>query len=161
VAERTIADAEKEITITFEAAGASVQWIACRDVAKAIGLYGDSLFVIRLRNDKAPFKAGNVSLDTMGRAYTEQRRSGYVADVYIPSVRKFGEERDIEFATLLGLVMCHELGHLILGPGHTNDGLMFGKWNWKQTEAGKKRWLRFSQSQGQDIVSELKKRSKF
>lgn len=157
--DQTVGEARHEIEITFDVIGASVNWVACEDIDSSKAQHGNLLFVIRLRPDKAWFAKRSVSLDAMGRAYTEERGSGYLADAYVPSVVKFRNEHDTDFTTLLGLVICHELGHLLLGPGHTEDGIMFGLWSGRQTEAARKRRLRFTQEQGAVIVMELQKRA--
>lgn len=41
--------------------------------------------------------------------------------------------------------MAHELGHLILGPGHSIDGVMRATWRRKQLDALDKRWLKFTE----------------
>jgi predicted Zn-dependent protease len=40
--------------------------------------------------------------------------------------------------------MAHELGHLLLGAGHTPDGVMQAAWGPKQMDALRQRWLRFT-----------------
>ncbi len=117
------------------------------------------MFTLRLRGDKAWFGNPSVSLETMGRAYTEERGSGYLADIFLPSILQFREDHTTDLTTLLGLVVCHELGHLLLGPGHTSDGIMVGRWSGEQTEAGRKRRLRFTRQQATVILRELDKRT--
>ena len=159
VPEKIVAQARQEVEVAFEAAKATVHWVSCQGIESAKDRYGELLFVIRLRGDRAWFAKRSVSLDTMGRAYTEERGSGYLADAYMPSIVKFSEEHDIDVDTLLGLVMAHELGHLVLGPGHSEDGIMFGQWTWRETEAGRKRWLRFNHEQAAVIAGQLARRA--
>jgi len=52
-------------------------------------------------------------------------------------------------------VVAHELGHLLLGPGHSADSIMSAAWNGKTLEAVRKRWLTFNQSQRAAIHREL------
>jgi len=47
------------------------------------------------------------------------------------------------WAALMGYVIVHELGHLLLGPGHTAEGVMQTGWNESELHALRQRWLRF------------------
>jgi hypothetical protein len=158
VSEAVLSGAKEEIAIAYQAAGVTIHWVACEDVAAAKMQYGERYFVIRLRNETFLPSARSVSLDTMGRAYTERRGSGYLADAYLSSVAHFGVQHDIDLEALLGLVVSHELGHLLLGPGHSAGGIMFAQWTRRETEAGRRRWLRFNQSEAALMVEQLQER---
>jgi len=41
----------------------------------------------------------------------------------------------VAFELLLGYAAAHEAGHCLLGPGHSNSGLMRATWNRKDAEA--------------------------
>jgi hypothetical protein len=60
----------------------------------------------------------------MGKAFVAGRYGGTVADVYLPAIRTTAEEHNADPRVVLGFVVAHELGHLLLGPGHTRDGVM-------------------------------------
>jgi hypothetical protein len=46
---------------------------------------------------------------------------------------------DGDAGVLLGFVMAHELGHVLLGAGHTPDGVMQAAWG--EMYALRQRWL--------------------
>jgi hypothetical protein len=55
--------------------------------------------------------------------------------------------------------MSHELGHLILGAGHTPDGVMQAFWGQWQMNALRQRWLKFSRDSAQRIRNKLQSSS--
>jgi hypothetical protein len=56
---------------------------------------------------------------------------GHYASVFVPSVRAQAAEFGLGFDLLMGYAVAHELGHCLLGPGHSYAGLMRGFWNRK------------------------------
>jgi len=157
--ETVVSHAQKEIVLVFSAAGADISWVACVDVSTAKAELGNQLFVVRLLRSGPSSTSRNVALDTMGRAYTNERGAGYLADAYMPSINVCAEHNGVDRASLLGLVISHELGHLLLGPGHVPSGLMYGTWKSHEIEAIRKRWLRFDRQQASIIQRELEKRA--
>ncbi len=59
---------------------------------------------------------------------------GQFASVSVPAVRAQAAEFGIAFDLLLGYAVAHEAGHCLLGPGHSNSGLMRAAWNRKDSE---------------------------
>ena len=53
---------------------------------------------------------------------------GYYATVFVPSVRSQATGFGLSFDLLLGYAVAHEVGHCLLGPGHSVAGLMRGTW---------------------------------
>ena len=54
---------------------------------------------------------------------------GYYASVFVPSVRAQAAGFGIAFDLLMGYAVAHEVGHCLLGPGHSYAGLMRGLWD--------------------------------
>lgn len=52
----------------------------------------------------------------------------YFAWVFFEHVRDFASQHDLLQATVLGHVIAHEIGHLLLRDGHAATGIMRGKW---------------------------------
>jgi hypothetical protein len=159
VAAKVIDSSKTEVALAFLAAGAQISWVDCNDIGQAKTQVGEQLFVIRLRVGTPTMIYRSVSLDTMGRAYTSERGSGFVADAYFASINLSAEQLDVERDVLLGLVIAHELGHLLLGPGHVPDGIMHGSWQVREALAMRKRWLRFNEEECTVIRDELAKRA--
>jgi hypothetical protein len=152
-------DTRNEIVVLFSAAEVDVRWVECEAVPPPKAEIRDQLFVVRLRSDGPTSTSRSIALDTMGRAFTNERGVGYLADAYMPSIVACAELNGLDRAPLLGLVISHELGHLLLGPGHVPSGLMYGSWKSRETEGIRRRWLRFDRQQAAIIQRELEKRA--
>ncbi len=94
----------------------------------------------------------------MGRAFLPEHGAGYLADAYFQSVQDLAGRHQIDAEVLLGFVIAHELGHLLLGPGHAPDGVMRARWNISELKALRQRWLQFNRSQRLQIQHELQPR---
>jgi hypothetical protein len=80
---------------------------------------------------------------------------GNVATAYFGRIRAFAFERNLLPATLLGHVVAHEVGHLLLRQGHARQGLMRARWvdsELLQAQVGR---LGFTATQGSRIRSRL------
>jgi hypothetical protein len=53
---------------------------------------------------------------------------GTYASVFVPDVRAQAAGFGVAFDILLGYAVAHEVGHCLLGPGHSYAGLMRGAW---------------------------------
>jgi hypothetical protein len=65
------------------------------------------------------------------------------------------EGAEFEVSTILGCVMAHEIGHLLLGSNsHSDTGIMKGQWGRKQVSQILKGCLRFTPQQSKLIQAE-------
>ncbi len=122
-----VTQAETEAGFVFRSAGVDVVWRGCEVRSSRRGADGTPWFLIRLRKDSVPHYAGKLSLHAMGRAFVAGD-DGYMADVYWPPVRALAEDTQSSAGSIIGYTMAHELGHLLLGPGHRPRGLMAARW---------------------------------
>jgi hypothetical protein len=95
----------------------------------------------------------------MGKAFVEAHGGGYMADAYFQAVQATSAQHRGDSGVLLGFVMAHELGHLLLGAGHTPDGVMQAAWSQKQMDALRQRWLRFTEEGAARIRRALESRT--
>jgi len=150
-----VARAEEQAGVGFHAIGVEVVWQECGEGAAEAEAAHRRRFEIRLRNDTPPKMAGPTSLDAMGRAYVSEEGTGFMADAYYRSVQLVAEANSSDVSALLGCVMSHELGHLLLGPGHVPNGIMRAAWKLQDVDAARKRSLKFDQAQGARIRTAL------
>jgi hypothetical protein len=94
----------------------------------------------------------------MGKAFVEDA-GGYMADAYLQAIQATSELRHGDPGVLLGFVVAHELGHLILGAGHTPDGVMQAAWGQRQMDALRQRWLKFPEEGAVRIQRVLESRT--
>ncbi len=139
--ESALRRAEAEAQAAFRSAQIKIEWSDCLDLA------GRYPLIVRLRTDKPPRRAAASSLDAMGRAFLDQDGKGYIADAYIRSVREMSNFHGADASLVLGFVIAHELGHLLLGPGHARTGVMSSAWGGRELRALSQRWLRFNAEQ--------------
>ena len=67
--------------------------------------------------------------DVLGTALVDAKGIGYYAYVFYDSIRRVAEERRLGHA-LLGDVLSHEIGHLLLGSNsHSVSGIMAAHWH--------------------------------
>jgi hypothetical protein len=149
---------QAETGAAFRAAGVSVMWRDCNVFPAPEAQEDEPWFVIRLRAGKPPRAAGASSLQTMGKVLTGERGEGSIADAYWETIRDFADRYHGDAGMLQGLVIAHELGHLILGPGHAPRGIMQAAWGQKEMNALSQRWLRFDQKASEQIRRELRAR---
>ena len=68
--------------------------------------------------------------DVVAIAIAPERGCGRIAYVVWPRVQAFADGERVPVANVLGRVLAHEVGHLLLGPNaHSPDGIMRAEWN--------------------------------
>jgi hypothetical protein len=159
VREPIIAKAKAETELVFRSAGVTIVWGDCDTFPTLDALKREPWFFVRLRTGKPPRTVGPASLDVMGKAFVEEHGGGTMADAYFQAIQDTSEQHRGESGVLLGFVMAHELGHLLLGPGHTPDGVMQAAWGQKQMDALGQRWLKFTEDSAARIRRALEARA--
>jgi hypothetical protein len=153
--ESDVARAEAEVEAVFRPVDVQIEWKNC-DQYHPNRPAGGVWFLIRLRNDKPPVMRSASSLDAMGRAYIGESGDCYLADAYFKAVQKLAAAHDANADAVLGFVIAHELGHLLLGEGHVPDGVMQAQWGGAAVKALERRWLQFNPVQRERIQSKLR-----
>ena len=74
-----------------------------------------------------------------------------VAYAFLDRVVEFAFKRNLVVGTVLGHVIAHEVGHLLLREGHTERGLMRAEWFKRDLELVKTGRLGFTPEQGSRI----------
>jgi hypothetical protein len=138
-----VADAKKEVAYVFSTVDVAVVWVGCEPSDGAKREDWRRPFTIRLLADGGPKYSGGLSLAAMGRAYVGSSGAGYLADVYKPAIESLAERTRTREGQLLGYTIVHELGHLLIGPGHRPGGIMSARWGDKETFKISKNWLAF------------------
>jgi hypothetical protein len=131
VSEQVLAQAEKEATRIFHKAGVENVWVECRlwksDPDRSSGCQpprGPTLLALRI----VPwsFKLRN---SVFGTAFLSAEGEGTYTDVFYVSVEKLHEDFHANLSRVLGHVMAHEIGHLLLGTNaHSPVGIMRPQW---------------------------------
>jgi hypothetical protein len=115
VSRSELADAETEATQIYERSGVRTMWVH-GEVTSAIDDHAMHLTIVIL--------ARNVSTSLMDQTLGAAPHPTH-AYVYYDRVAAFARRDAVSIGVLLGKVMGHEVGHLLLpGEGHSRDGLM-------------------------------------
>ena len=80
---------------------------------------------------------------------------GYYASVFVPCVRAQAAGFGMAFDLLMGYAVAHEVGHCLLGPGHSYAGLMRGEWNRKDASEMSRLSLHLTNQEARKAVARL------
>jgi len=112
--------------------GIQIAWVHCRG-ALALGPAAAcetepqaNRLVVRFLPDRPHMSTA----DAMGHANVTAEGGSY-ASVFVPAVRAQAPGFGVASDLLMGYVLAHEIGHCLLGPRHSEVGLMRGGWNRK------------------------------
>lgn len=139
-----IEHAKAEAAYTFRDIDVDIHWMDCAQAgAQDPRLRPD--YIVRVHPGGKIAKAGPASLESMGRAFMDSSGDGFMADTYIDAIKELALRFPLAGRDqLLGFVMTHELGHLLIGVGHRPDGIMRASWGKPELEALNRRHLKFS-----------------
>jgi len=138
----------------LQLAGLQALWRECRTPAYQTADDGcDDLLArneIIVRVVRGPRVSGASA--PLGDSLIEKPAGGGVfATVYADRVLSAGSRTGVDPAILLGRAIAHEVGHLLIGAGHSTRGLMRAKWSDDELRRNRDRdWL-FTSSQAQSM----------
>lgn len=153
---KTLRESEQEVTRILQHAGVGTAWIDCRGTLpvppECDALPGPKDLTIRI----VP-KALSAADSIFGMAFLSKAGAGAYSDVFYDSLEKLRRECGASESALLGHVVAHELGHLLLGSGaHTSIGIMRPRWYGQQLRAIERGSLFFTSEQAELIRTRLK-----
>jgi len=160
---RVLADAEREATRIYERAGVPILWISC-------AMSSDAHTDLRCREQPSPMHlnvrivphAVTASDSVFGVAFLSEEGTGVYTDVFYDSIEKLDQDSHIGSARVLGHVMAHELGHLILGSNaHSYWGVMCPSWHREELRLASMGNLVFSEEQARFMRERLSRKSGF
>jgi len=120
-----------------------VQDIGCRDI-----VFPSHLSVRLARNGRR--RTG----DVFGESFLGDRGVGNYVSVYVEPLDASKALDVVNEGDLLGYVVVHELGHLLLGlDSHSAEGVMRGKWDFAALQQAARGTLIFSASEAERMRS--------
>lgn len=154
----TLAEAEARASAIFSEAGIAVEWLACAPVDPAdfaprhtacSALAWPSHLSVRIRP-----QAVSVSADTYGQAFVDSSGAGLYSNVYFQNLARSSRHPNLSEGELLGCVLAHELGHLLLGiNSHSSSGLMQSHWDSSALHSATRSDLFFTPAQSATLRS--------
>jgi hypothetical protein len=161
----SLAVAKQVVIRVMSAAGFAITWIDTQDALTTDGLHTDSSEQLKLSRSChlsvviAPEAYRGLGLNEAGFAAvtTGSYRRAYVfldrAKVFSEEVTSLHGEKTV--GTVLGLVICHELGHLLMpGKPHAPSGIMRAAWGSKEWDEAAEGLLLFSRRQAEIMRSQ-------
>lgn len=135
-------------TKIFAAAGVTLEWRQ----EDAPSISGPTHLSVWLLGDDLADRA-KPNREVLGEAFPAGE-DGHrtVAALYYGRIRHMAKQTESPAGSVLGALMTHELGHLLLGNGaHANSGVMVARWEVADFRAAEKGWLRFVKDQAERI----------
>jgi len=158
VAEPILAEGKREATRIFQRAGVKIMWLDCsRPESESWGRsacrtpMNRSHLAVRI----VPWssKSGD---SVFGVAFLSPDGEGSYSDVFYDSVRKLHEEWHARIPILLGHVIAHEIGHLLLGTNaHSWQGIMRSHWQGEELQSIAMGRLLFTPPQVESLKARL------
>lgn len=124
--------AQQRASQIFSSAGVDVLWINCIHGLGTIPeqscskTYGPRDLVLRITSHVS----SATSDAAFGVAWLDADGSGRYADVFWTRAQELRTNSNADLGRILGSVMAHEMGHLLLGVNsHSTSGLMQARWS--------------------------------
>jgi hypothetical protein len=128
-----LAAAEMDAQRIFRQAGVEIVWLNC--LPKREKIEPNSCHSVDASHLMMKILPGAINShvrdrsDVLGDALVDEKGGGFFAYVFYDNVRRIAEEHRLGHA-LLGGVLAHETGHLLLGSkSHTVSGIMSAHWS--------------------------------
>ena len=158
IPELVMALAEQRASQIFFSAGVDVVWINCIHGPSTIPdqgcsrTYGPRDLVLRIT-----YHVSTATSDAaFGVAWLAADGSGRYADVFWNRAQELCTNSNADLAQILGNVMAHEMGHLLLGVNsHSVSGLMQARWGGDALHRIAMGTLLFSPAQGAEMRAHL------
>jgi hypothetical protein len=94
-----------------------------------------------------------------GLSYLDEKGKGAYADVYAPGAELLARPHPELRSVMLGHLMAHELGHLLLAsPAHAGTGIMQSPWKGHTVQLARQGGLTFIDVQADRIAANLRRR---
>lgn len=127
-----LAEAEAEVHRVFQQAGVETVWRNCSEKAEksqpaGCHVVGSTYLMLKILPDATSMQVRD-RMDVLGVAPLDANGVGFYGYVFYDRIQQMAEKRKIT-STLLGHVLSHEIGHLVLRSGtHSISGIMSGRW---------------------------------
>ena len=146
------------VDLVFEHSGIQMIWQYCRGALAVGTACGTELQVTEVAVRLLPggprtsddFRTLPLGTSIVGA------EGGYYASVFVPAVRAQAGRFGVAFNLLLAYAIAHEVGHCLLGPGHSYAGLMRSSWNRKDAIEISRLSLRLTKEEARKASARLR-----
>ena len=149
--------AEEMAARIYEQVGVSIAWRNCRTQAEPEPERCEAATDHRQLVLNIEHQPRTLVADAFGVAFLGNDGWGTFCDVFYDRILELHRDGRASEETILGMVMAHELGHLLLGSNsHSDTGIMRPKWQSENFLAPFFEVTKFSRQQVQKISDRLK-----
>jgi len=159
VSNELLAAAEEDAHRVFRHAGVETVWTTCLPKLEKVqpnDCYAVDISHLMLKIlPRAISAQARDRSDVLGTALVDDKGVGYYAYVFYDSVQRVAEERKLGHA-MLGDVLAHEIGHLLLGSNsHSVSGIMSAHWRGEELRRISEGSMLFTPSQSRMLRDRL------
>ena len=142
ISSEVLAQTEVEAARIYQLSGIEIQWLDCPLSPGEAGQFpacqvppGPTRLALRILSQSMAERLRQAQ-DSFGFAlYPEDGSFATVANVFAYDAEQLANRRGVRQGVILGHLMAHELGHLLLGTGsHSSSGIMHVPWHLKELE---------------------------
>lgn len=155
VSGQILSQAERDATRVLRLSGIQISWVHCATAedrgtdCDRLPLPGDA--ILQIVHDTTTLKG-----DVFGATFLGQDGTGQYADVFYDRVNELHRDWKLSLSDVLGHVVAHEIGHLLLGiNSHSTSGIMRGFWDSEELKAAERGRLLFSFEQAELMRARL------
>jgi hypothetical protein len=143
--------AQSRATEIMQRSGISLTWLDCGSPASPRpDLNCSALSYPAHLSVRVVPKISPVKVDIFGQSFQDAAGEGNYALVYYAGMKAFRSATAVPAGELLGCVIAHELGHLLLGTAsHSPTGLMSGVWQDPELQQAVRHNLLFTRDEGE------------
>ena len=154
VPRNTLARAEQQAIDIYAHAGLGIRWVNCIHPGAEVCNSGGEPVNLILRITMKIARSTNDA--AFGLAYLGADGNGRYADVFWPRIEHLQATSKVNAGLILGAVMAHEMGHLLLGSNaHAVGGIMEARWQGWQLQQINMGSLLFLPSQAQQMRTKI------
>ncbi len=134
-----LSEAEEHATRILHKAGVETEWLDC-GVSAVEPLspacerpFAGTDLILKLL-PTAMERAIATRRDALGRTLTDKDQPATTAFIFCGEIQDLATTESMRESEILAAVMAHEIGHLLLGPGHSPSGIMRANWTRDELE---------------------------
>ena len=152
--------AEQTASWVFKEAGLDVSWANCvaklqAAEAQTEASCGTTDFPRHLQL-RIVLRSISLRSEVFGVSYLGEDGTGCYSDIFLEPAEELQERGGpspyLSLGTMLGYVVAHEIGHLLLGNNsHSSTGIMRARWDKADLERAERRQLLFTEEQSQTM----------
>jgi hypothetical protein len=126
--------------------GVTIVWDSATGPEETDETRAQRLFVVFKPVGNDPATAA-LKPSVMGAAITSSAHGGRLAYIFYGRIEAFAGHTSSAVAVVLGHAIAHEIGHLLLAPGHSDRGIMRADWTKDDVIRASRGALRFTADQ--------------